>query len=85
MPDEQLCAALSEHLSLDASAAFARPLRAAAKTSAKGAKQEKPPVASLDEFVARMAPLLEMERDAEMAQVTEKVAHLPMQCSGMAY
>lgn len=30
---------------------------------------QKPRAATVDEFIARMAPLLDMERDAEVAQV----------------
>jgi hypothetical protein len=97
--DEQICAALSEHLCLDGAPAFARPSRLAASNDAKSREQvlravgpgsdlrlpirassvcqmkikslplQKPRTLTLDDFVTRMASLLDMERDAEVAQV----------------
>ena len=84
LTDEQLVALIQQHLHLDATAAFAgskpsngsaggaaggRP--AAARAGAAAAKPSAKGLISVEAFVAQMLPLLEMEREAEVAQASQ--------------
>lgn len=73
--DEELCAVLKERLNVDASEAF-RSSNAGGSAAArrahlpqKGAVQQGYKALTVEHFVTQMLPLLELERDAEVAQV----------------
>lgn len=72
MSDEAVCDLLRSHFHIDGSADFAGP-----PATPTGTKQGTWPVRkggkllSLEEFVSRTLPLLEMEREAEVAQVLQ--------------
>lgn len=78
LSDEQLIALLAEHLSIDAADAFAAAAAPAAQqppaawrpsSKAGKAKPGAKGLVSVEDFVAQVLPLLDMERDAEVAQV----------------
>ncbi|PRW39069.1 DNA-binding SMUBP-2 isoform B [Chlorella sorokiniana] len=86
--DAQLIALIQQHLGIDASDAFAAglPTGAAAAAAARppaawrgGSKAGKAQpgakgLISVEEFIAKVLPLLEMEREAEVAQAEEALA-----------
>ena len=73
--DEELCAMLQERLHVDASKAFSSsqnngsPAPKQAHMPQKGALQQGCKALTVDEFVSRTLPLLELEQEAEVAQV----------------
>lgn len=70
--DKDLCAVLKETLNIDASKAFSSSHSngsAAAKLPQKGALQKNCKVLTVEDYVSQTLPLLELEKDAEVAQV----------------
>lgn len=74
LPDEELCALLQQHFHIEGRAAFAEDSRPAEQHGESQQPSVLPsapgqPALSVDEFVAKMLVLLDMEHDAEKAQV----------------
>lgn len=71
MSDEDLCRLLCEHFHIDSSAEFGgqstKP--AAGKQRVQSAQKANGELLTLEAFVSRTLPLLELEREAEVAQV----------------
>jgi len=73
--DEELCIALRAKLNVDASKALSNScsngsaVAKRAELPQKGALQQGCKVLTVEDFVSRTLPLLELERDAEFAQV----------------
>ena len=72
--DEELCIALRAKLNVDASKALSScsngsAVAKRAELPQKGALQQGCKVLTVEDFVSRTLPLLELERDAEFAQV----------------
>ena len=73
--DEELCAVLKERLDVDASKAFSSsqnngsPAAKQAHLPQKGALQQGCETLTVEKFVSQTLPLLELEREAEVAQV----------------
>ena len=73
--DEDLCAALKETLQLDASKAFSSSHSTGSTTAKeahlpqKGVLHKGCKVLTVQDYVSQTLPLLELERDAEVAQV----------------
>jgi hypothetical protein len=86
LSDEDICALLMHHFSIDGHAAFAEEARPAAGANGCMKSSGKQPASkhaavSLEDFVARTLPLLDMEHEAEKAQVSSLAAlHAP--CDG---
>ena len=79
MPDEDLCALLQQHFHIDGRSAFLEGnTRPAGQKSQDRLLHGAPgqPAVILDEFVANMLVLLDMEHDAEKAQVGLSHPHL---------
>lgn len=70
LSDEAICDLVRRHFHIDGSAAFATPpADVPARKQANGPLKKGGKQLSLEEFVSRTLPLLEMEREAEVAQV----------------
>ncbi|CAL5218349.1 g9 [Coccomyxa viridis] len=75
--DKDLCAVLKETLNIDASKAFSSSHSngsAAAKLPQKGALQKNCKVLTVEDYVSQTLPLLELEKDAEVAQAQDSIA-----------
>ncbi len=98
MSDEDLCRLLYEHFHIDSSAEFGAPSAkpAAGKQRVQCAQKANGELLTLEAFVSRTLPLLEMEREAEVAQVwllqwtvagvcwLIRPLHGPVRCPGQA-
>lgn len=71
LSDEAICDLLREHFHIDGSSDFAAPHAkpAAPKAGIQNGRKAGGKLLSLEDFVSRTLPLLEMEREAEVAQV----------------
>lgn len=72
LSDEAICDLVRRHFHIDGSADFAVPsAKPAATKQVMGPVRKGGKLLSLEEFVSRTLPLLEMEREAEVAQVRQ--------------
>ena len=71
LSDEVICELLREHFHIDGSGDFRAPHAkpAATKLQSENDRKASGKQLSLEEFVSQTLPLLEMEREAEVAQV----------------
>ena len=76
--DEELCSFLKNKLDIDAAGAFSRGQSDGSRTAApaelpqKGRLQQGHRKLTVEGFVSQTLPLLELERDAEVAQVGQQ-------------
>ncbi|KAK9915598.1 hypothetical protein WJX75_001370 [Coccomyxa subellipsoidea] len=76
LSDEAICDLLREHFNIDGSSDFAAPHAkpAAPKACIQNGRKASGKLLSLEDFVSRTLPLLEMEHEAEVAQAQESIA-----------
>ena len=78
--DEELCSFLKDKLNIDAAGAFSRGHSNDSRTAApaelpqKGRLQQGYRALTVEGFVSQTLPLLELERDAEVAQVGQQTS-----------
>ncbi len=76
LSDEAICDLVRHHFHIDGSAEFApSPEKSANGKQSMGPVRKGGKLLSLEEFVSRTLPLLEMEREAEVAQVSRSPTH----------